>query len=384
MGDQMAAPGTVLITTADGVVQSLVSELEAGEGVEEYTGILCPGFINCHCHLELSFLKDEIPERTGLVDFLAQVMHWRSRPIDEEELKRKVRQAIAAGEQEMVDNGIVAVGDICNTTDTLEQKQLARIHYHNFIETAGFIEQSADTRFLQSHQVFQRFAGDPKIPVGSNSMVPHAPYSVSPALFRRLAGHPGNRLLTIHNQESDAENEFLETGTGDFLRLYAQLGLDVSFFHGTGQRSLASILPFFNPNQKLILVHNVATGEADLGQPGPGQIICLCPNANLYIGGRLPDIGLFIDRACRIVVGTDSLASNHQLSILAELRALQHAFPWLNISTLLQWATSNGAAALEIDGTYGSFAQGKKPGVLHLEGLANGQLAERTTVKRLI
>lgn len=399
LGDTLAGPDSVLITTAEGTVRSVVSASEAGEGVEVFNGLLSPGFVNCHCHLELSHLRGVIPEGTGMVDFLSLVILQRRGPMAEEELADRVRQTIAAGEQEMLAGGIVAVGDICNTADTVEQKQAGRIRYHNFIETMGFIDQSAESRFLQSHRVFRAFAEGCELPVGSNSIVPHAPYSVSPALLRRIADFPGNRLLTIHNQESEAENEFLETGKGDFLRLYAQLGLDVSFFRGTGRRSLAGILPFFHHNQSLILVHNVATGAEDLRQTEPAAnigrvnaeaagagadlIFCLCPNANLYIGGRLPDVRLMVDRSCRIVVGTDSLASNHRLSILEELKTLQRAFPWLETPTLLQWATSNGAAALQMEDSVGSFRPGLRPGIILLSGLEGQDLAG-ATVKRLL
>src|ERR1700742_4367426 len=99
--------------------------------------------------------------------------------------------------------------------------------------------------------------------LGSGSIVPHAPYSVSPALFRLIADQAGGAVLTIHNQEDDAENEFLLSGQGKFTRLYDALGLDVSFFHGTGKRSLESWMSYFDPGQPVIAVHNVATREED-------------------------------------------------------------------------------------------------------------------------
>ena len=224
------------------------------------------------------------------------------------------------------------------------------------------------------------------MPVEANSIVPHAPYSVSGALFRMIADFPGNHLLTIHNQESEAENEFYEAGKGDFLRLYDMLGLDVSFFHGNGKRSLEGILPYFYRNQSLILVHNVATGAEDLRAVvgGPDLFFCLCPNANLYIGGQLPDVGLLQRSGCDIVVGTDSLASNHRLSILEELKTLQRVFPWLSTPALLQWATANGARALQMDAVLGNFSPGKQPGVLLIENMDGEKLGEESAVRRLI
>jgi aminodeoxyfutalosine deaminase len=393
-GFELAAPDAVLIIAGDGIVEAIVPAAEAGEDVETLHGLLSPGFINCHCHLELSHMKGRLPEGSGLVDFLSAVIRGRG------QADEGVGAAIAAAEQEMLDSGIVAVGDICNTTDTIVQKANGRLFYHNFIETMGFIEGGAANRFAHSVGVFNAFAAAYAIPIESNSIVPHAPYSVSAALFRLIAGFPGNHLLTIHNQESEAENEFLLGGKGDFLRLYQLLGLDVSFFHGTGKRSLEGFLPYFEPNQTLILVHNVATTEADLmaagagvtargggvmaAGAGPDLYFCLCPNANLYIGGELPDVGMMQRYGCNMVIGTDSLASNHQLSILEELKTLQRAFPEMSTPTLLRWATANGARALQLEALLGSFSAGKQPGVLLVEDLAGDRLQAATGVRRIL
>ena len=94
---------------------------------------------------------------------------------------------------------------------------------------------------------------------------------------------------------------------------------------------------------------------------------CLCPNANVYISNKLPDINLFVRNQCNIVLGTDSLASNDQLSILEEINTLQKAYPDLSLSEMLKWATSNGAKALKIDDKYGSFEKGKTPGVVLIQ-----------------
>jgi cytosine/adenosine deaminase-related metal-dependent hydrolase len=94
---------------------------------------------------------------------------------------------------------------------------------------------------------------------------------------------------------------------------------------------------------------------------------CLCPNANLYISNVLPDIHLLMKEQCNIVLGTDSLASNHQLSIAEEIKTIQNNFPGISLETMLQWATINGARALQMDDTLGSFEKGKQPGVLLLE-----------------
>ena len=372
-GEKLAESGSVLITTTDGTVQAVVPAGDAGEDIAYFPGLLSPGFVNCHCHLELSHMRGVLPERTGLVDFLSMVIRRRG---------EMSKAAIAAAEQEMLDNGIVAVGDICNTTDTLDQKRQGRLSYYNFIETFGFIEESAASRFAGSEAIFNVFE---EVFPGSNAIVPHAPYSVSPALFTRIAGHAAGRVLTMHNQETEEENDFLRWGTGDFRRLYEQLGIDAGFFSGTGRRSLESALRSFPSGQPMILVHNVATSAADLdvinGRP---LCVCLCPNANLYISGRLPDPRLFMDHGCKLVVGTDSLASNHGLSILEELKTIQRAFPELSTPVLLQWATSNGARALRMEGCLGSFQPNTMPGVVLISELEGGRFSAATTAKRLV
>jgi cytosine/adenosine deaminase-related metal-dependent hydrolase len=354
----------VLIVKEEGVIENIVSVKDAGDDVQQLAGILSPGFINCHCHLELSHMKTMISEGTGLVDFVFDVVSLRHFPEEE------ILQAIEKAEDEMLANGIVAAGDICNNLLTLPQKTKGRIYYHNFIEASGFNPQMALQRFERSLGFFKEYAGHSPSPVGSNSIVPHAPYSVADELWEKITNFPGNHLMTIHNQETSAEDELFLKGTGDFLRLYEKMGIDISFFRPPGKSSLQSYLLKFLKNQSVILVHNVHTTEVDLlfaGESGRELAWCFCPNANLYITGQLPAVDLFIKQDCRIVLGTDSLASNHQLSILEEIKTIHRHFPHIATDQLLRWATSNGAKALQMDKLLGSFEKGKKPGVVLLD-----------------
>jgi len=406
-GNKMLDESTVLITDDHGIVQAILPLEKAGGDIETFQGILSPGFVNCHCHLELSHMKNAIPEKTGLVDFLLSVIKQRSFP---DEI---IQQSIADAEMEMLQNGIVAVGDICNTADTVAQKKQGNLYYHNFIEALGFLESSAAQRFESSCEIFKQFAGQYSLPIESNSIVPHAPYSVSKRLFELIANFPGNHVLCIHNQESEAENEFFQTGGGEILKLYKEMGIDISSFKPTQKRSLENYLHYFYNNQSLILVHNVFTNEEDLTavyswQSAVGNMygklktenwkletslrdrqarnlyFCLCPNANDYISGKLPDIDLLVKHKCKIVIGTDSLASNHQLNILEELKTIQKNFPHIETQTLLQWATINGADALQLSGVTGSFETGKTPGVILIENIKDKKLSSSAQVKRII
>jgi cytosine/adenosine deaminase-related metal-dependent hydrolase len=366
-GYEWLSGDSVLITSQDGEIVDIAPAEAAGEGIIRYSGILSPGLVNCHCHLELSHMKGVVPPNTGMVDFLVRVIQQRG--FDAEIISKAIEEA----ENNLLQNGVVAVGDICNTANTVAQKKKGRLLYHNFIETMGFIEGTAAQRFEASRAVYDQFARLYRTPAESNSIVPHAPYSVSPALFQLITRFPGNHLLTIHSQESAAEREFIEKGAGDFHRLYQALGIDISFYKPAEAKSLASWLPHCLPNQSLILVHNTNTNKDDLeyiaNSPLPiaNLFFCVCPNANEYIGNPLPDIDLLRTYNAAIVVGTDSLASNHQLSVLAELQTIRRHYPHIAIQELLQWATSNGARALEMDDVVGSFETGKKPGVLILD-----------------
>jgi cytosine/adenosine deaminase-related metal-dependent hydrolase len=154
---------------------------------------------------------------------------------------------------------------------------------------------------------------------------------------------------------------------------------------------LQSWWPNFTKGQSLILVHDVTTTKEDVGfiklSTKNHQLttaFCLCPNANLYINNQLPDVKMLMQEQCNIVLGTDSLASNHQLSILEEMKTVQQHFPEIQTTSLLQWATLNGAKALQMDDILGSFEKGKQPGVVLIEGVKDGQFINAASSKRII
>lgn len=367
-GYHFAEENSVLIVAEDGTVEAVIQESEAGENVEKLEGIICPGFINTHCHIELSHLKNKIPEHTGLVNFVQQVM--KGRTANEEEKQ----QAMKLAEQELFNSGTVAVGDICNTVDSIILKQTSNIYWHNFIEVSGFVDAAAQKRFDEALPVLKSFGElfyKNKIDKKNSKtvLIPHAPYSVSKRLFQILNDNSKNSIISIHNQESKAEDELYLHKAGQFLNLYENFGINIQSFAATNKSSLQSWVPYFTNNQKLISVHNTFTSEEDVifahAFYNKNQLfICLCPNANLYIENKLPPIEMFIRQDCNIVLGTDSYASNWHLNIFEEIKTIRANFPAVNLETILQWATINGARALEIDNVFGSFEKGKKPGVV--------------------
>lgn len=360
-GYEIIPEDSVLILAKNGVIADIVKQEDAGDDIEWFSGMLSPGFVNCHCHLELSHMRGLVPKHTGLIEFLMKIVEERQASPE------AIQTAIETAEYEMIKNGIVAVGDICNTTNTIFQKSKANLHYQNFIEVAGFTDSIAEKRFNAIQEIYHDFEKISKF----NSIVPHAPYSVSTSLLEKITSFAGNEIMTMHNQETLAENQLYENMEGDFLPFYQKLNIQADNFTAKGKSSLQYFLPFFKLNQPLILVHNVYTKEEDIvyaqtiyNMNNSPLYFCLCPHANQYISNKLPDVDMFVRNDMDLVLGTDSLASNDQLSIWEEIKLLQQHFPHINISEMLKWATSNGARALKIDERYGSFEKGKRPGVV--------------------
>lgn len=365
-GFELLDPGHVLIMDEDGKVMEILPEMDAGEGIERFRGILCPGFINAHCHLELSHMKNCIPPHTGLIPFLMDVVTKRNH---DQEL---ILDCIEKAEREMELEGIVAVGDICNTSITLQTKCKSKIRWNNFIEVLGMKDEKAEANLLHYEGILHAFTG--ATTNMKSSLVPHAPYSISNKTFEGINNRTSHSIVSMHNQENPAEDELYTKGTGDFIQFFNKLGLPGSPFPVTGKSSLQSCLPHFNKQQRLILVHNTFTTEEDIvfaldhaRRHLSGIHFCICANANLYIENRMPPIDRLIKNKAEIVLGTDSYSSNWQLSIASEIRTIRKELPEVPLQLMLQWATINGARALERDDVLGSFEPGKKPGIILLD-----------------
>ena len=370
-GFEFLDPGHVLIMDENGKVMEILAEMDAGEGIERYRGILCPGFINAHCHLELSHLKNAIPPHTGLIPFLLDVVGKR------EHDQALILDSIEKAEKEMAQEGIVAVGDICNTNITLHTKCKSKIRWNNFIEVLGMRDEKAEANLLHYEGVLKAFtdaAFNMEADAFKSSLVPHAPYSISNKTFEGINNRTGHQIISMHSQENPAEDELYTKGTGDFIQFFNTLGLNGSPFPVTGKSSLRSCLPHFKNRQRVILVHNTFTAEEDIvfamdhaKEHLSGIHFCLCANANLYIENRMPPIDRLIKNKAEIVLGTDSYSSNWQLSIASEIRTIRKELPEIPLQLILQWATINGARALERDDELGSFESGKKPGIVLLD-----------------
>lgn len=335
-------------------------------------GALVPGFVNAHCHLELSHMKGKLPTGTGLVSFIEGVVSQRDFP------KETIMQAIRDANEEMHQNGIVAVGDISNRLDTMPCKDESPIYYHTFVEMFDFQQndraRSTLEQYLEVYHQMGQTDGHTK------SAVPHAPYSVSKNLFALIntLNSEAKTSVSIHNQETPSEDRMFIDGGGAMVDLFS--GFGCTFDHlvsGQFQSSLQYAIENLDSTQRTLFVHNTMSALADIRLAEKWSDQCFwvsCPNANLYIENRLPDYHLFVDTGATICLGTDSLTSNWQLSIFEEIKTIRKYYSTIPDEQLIRWSTINGARALGIDDQFGSIKVGSTPGINHLSLNAAMQL----------
>lgn len=382
----------IFTVTGDPIKNGIVSVDESGEviniyqaedfdgntdEVEKHDGVIVPGFINSHCHLELSHLKGQIPKDLKLIEFVKTVL--KSRNADEQ----VVEDAMRAADKEMYDNGIVAVGDIANNISSKKIKQESKIHYHTYVEVMAFEPEKAEEAFEKGLELKKEF-----YPL-SVSVTPHAPYSVSKELFKLFRNYVADKdnLFSIHNQETEEENKLYRYKTGEFLDFYESMNISSEYFKPQARNSLQSVIPLLPKDQKFLMVHNTYTSLKDLyfvSRFGRHVSWCFCPNANMYIEGRIPKVLMFTAHDFKITIGTDSYASNDKLDILSEMQTLSRNFSSLTLAELVKWATLNGALFLGIDNQFGSIEKGKKPGLNLITEVKGMKLTAQSRVQKLI
>ncbi len=359
-GKDFLNPNSVIVLDdKNQIIDLMDSNTTDPSNIEHFEGIISPGFINTHCHLELSHLKNQIDQKTGIVNFALDIIKKRNLASVEEQ-----KEAMALADTLMFKQGIVAVGDISNSNISKEIKAKSPIYYHTFVELIGLNPQKSETVFKTGIDLLNDF----KILNLSSSLAPHAPYTASKELINLISNECFSlkKPTSIHNQESNAENNFFISKSGDFLELYKALNINIDFFKATHISSLQSFLNSFNKNINTLLVHNTFTSIDDVifaKKCHQHLFWCLCPNANLHIENTLPNIDLLISENCEMTLGTDSLASNYTLSIIEEINSIKKLFPNIALGTLLKMSTYNGAKFLGIENEFGLIEKGRKSGI---------------------
>ena len=340
-----------------GVLKDIVKKTEIqGSEIEHYDGIIAPGFVNAHCHLELSHLFSQIDPKTGLIEFLKQVIAKRNNFN-----KKEQEDAAIEADFKMWESGIVAVGDISNIDTTFKTKTSSKIYYHTFIELIGLNPLHSETIFEKGLSLLKELENYNLI----GSLAAHAPFSSSKLLINKIANYnsSNNLAFSIHNQESEEETKFFAGRPSGINDLFDYLNIDINWFKPPKTSSLLSYLDVI-PNKKSLLVHNTFCKEEDIIASKHKFINwCFCPGANLFIENTLPNYDLFLNHNQNWCIGTDSLASNQKLDMCFEASILLSKSPSISIESILKALTYNGAKALGIEDKFGKLIIGKNTGL---------------------
>ena len=331
--------------------------------IEFFNGVIMPGLINCHCHLELSHMKGLCPTGTQLIPFISNVV--KHRDFDQETILAKIKEE----DENMFNAGVQAVGDICNKTDTADQKAKSKIRYYSFIEMYDFLNPANLESIVENYR--NVFRDQDASQGNKKSFVPHAPYSVSKKLFEFInEANPETATISMHNQETLDENLLFENGTGGFKEFFKGFGVDLSAFKPIGKTSVFYALANMKPKRRNLFVHNTLCTKEDIKAAhdwSENVYWVTCPNANLYIENRMPNYKNFIEREAKMCIGTDSIMSNWTLSIWEELKTIKKMQSYVPLTELLKWSTLNGAQALGFQKSLGSLETGKSPGLINID-----------------
>lgn len=341
-----------------------VESIDSLCNTEFFGGLMFPGMVNAHCHLELSHLRGVVSQQCGFSSFASQLSAARDTftPAD-------IERAIAQADLEMRNEGVVAVADVANSCDSLRVKASSPIHYHTFAEHFGLRRSSTE-----------HLGGLLEAP--NSSLTLHSTYSVSDRCFREVAQNGDPSPLSIHFMESRGEAELYQ-GRGEFHQWYSEMGFECDFLHyGSPARRIVECVP---SDRSVMLVHNVAVTQEDIDIimshfTAPVYWV-LAPRSNKYISGELPPYDLLRSNGLTICLGTDSLSSNSSLSMKEELKC----FGSVPLAERLEWATKNGAQALGLD-SLGEVEVGRSPSLLVLSGVdpQRGEIDERGKIEKIV
>ena len=345
-------------------------------------GALVPGFVNAHCHVELSYMKGLFRKGTGMAGFIDQINALR----DTKSLEQKVSDLTEAMDS-LWEQGVVAMADISNCEDSFAVKARHPMYTRTFLEVFGTEPKDCEA-VMEGVRRLKAVADGFGLDVAPT---PHACYTMSPELVTAVSVEGlKSGFLSFHSEETEEEEEMLKSGSGKMWENRVKAGMSVPPV--TGKSSLLYFIdrllqghpaPF---DEHILLVH-----ECCMDQEGIDAVkavmnhpfVAVCPLSNLFIHNALPPIYLMRRNGLKVCVGTDSLSSNDDLRIVDELFCLQRNFPEVPLGELFTWACRNGAEFLS-KREFGTFEAGKKPGLVFVDHLdAEGRLTASSKSRRL-
>jgi aminodeoxyfutalosine deaminase len=317
-----------------------------------------PGLVNAHTHLELSWMRGRIPETDDFGRWIRAIIDLKQQSAGQADA---IAASITEGIHEARAFGTAVVGDIANTPSTsrpLAEQGMAAVVFH---ELLGFRGEDAA---ILIQEAAARLESEPVSNLVRHALAPHAPYSVSPALFGLIRAEmerdPFARS-SVHLGESAAEIEFLQHGTGACRAALEQLGKwDPSWVcPRSGPLEYLDGMGFLD--NRVLAVHGVHFTAAELTRMAElGITLVTCPRGNMRTGAGVPPIEEFFQSGVHVAVGTDSLASVPDLNLFSELEQMRRLAPALPARVLLESATINGARALGFDADFGTIDSGKR------------------------
>ncbi len=362
---------------------TIISVGECQEGEEVVPGALVPGFVNGHCHVELSHLYKKFRKGTGMAGFIDQINELRDWAGND--VKAKL---VKEWMDKMWKDGVSAMADISNDESSFAVKKAHPMYTRTFLEVFGSEPEMCEgvMKDVTALNVIADQAGIDAAPT------PHSCYTMSPQLLSASAAAGLERgYVSYHSQESQEEEDLLLTGTGAMYENRKRSGMSTPPV--TGESSLkyfiarlaaAKPAPY---DEHILLVHNVCLSQDDINAAKSvmkNVYWAVCPLSNIFIHNALPPIPLMRENGLKVIVGTDSLSSNDDLDIVKELYCLHANFPEVPMNQLLEWACLNGAKFLKKD-ELGSLAPGKKPGVVLITDIdAEGNLTADSRSERII
>ena len=366
--------GTILKT---GVCQDILSE-------EFYDGALVPGFVNAHCHVELSHLHKKFRKGTGMAGFIDQINElrdWAGR--------EKKAELVQFWMDKMWNDGVSAMADISNDDSSFEVKSSHNMYTRTFLEVFGSEPEMCDEVMRGVSQLHEQALG-----MGLDAApTPHSCYTMSPRLLSDSAAAGLNSgYLSYHSQESQEEEDLLMSGSGAMYD--NRIRNNMSTPPVTGESSLKYFIdrlaavrqaPY---REHILLVHNVCLKEDDIEAAKKvmdNVFWAVCPLSNIFIHNSLPPIPLMRAKGLTITIGTDSLSSNDDLDMVAEIECLHRNFPQVPMGEIFRWSSLNGARFLAKDDILGSLAIGKRPGIVFVDGLdSEGNVTGKSRSRRIV
>jgi aminodeoxyfutalosine deaminase len=309
-----------------------------------------PGLVNAHTHLDLSGMRGLAPPSPDFTAWLRQVITFRRQRTPEQ-----VREDIRASLEECLRYGTTLVGDIAAEGSSWETLVNAPLRAEVFYEVLGLTQERADRAY---HSAAAWLDAHTPTETCRPALSPHAPYSASRRLYFLAVHLAWNRQLSLatHLAESQAELEVLRHRRGPFVQFLSELGVwnpEDMFLSPAGVlRSLSASTPL----RQLIVHGNYLPRLTRLPKY---RTLIYCPRTHAAFGHSPHPFRDFLARRARVAIGTDSLASNPDLDILAEIRFLRRQYPDIPGGQLLQMATLSGAEALGWQDTTGSLRAGK-------------------------